>query len=351
MTKLNKNQQEILLAYLEKGEMASSGIHAELVRNGREVSLVTIKRELSDLKSAGLIESRGSGRSVTYVISSKGRLSAPIDAAGYCAVEPDKRDGRKSYDFGLFDSMPDEIFSDGELEIMDKATAIYASNSTDLSQDLREKELERFTVELSWKSSKIEGNTYTLLDTERLILDGIEAPGHDKDEARMILNHKEAFKFVRARSDSFKGLSLADMEQVHKILVQGLNVNFGLRSKPVGVTGSVYRPLDNIHQIREAVDALARSVKRMKSPYAKAMAALTGISYIQPFEDGNKRTSRLVANAILLAHGRAPLSYRSVSEESYKEAIIVFYEQNSIVPLEKIFVEQYEFSAENYSVK
>ena len=167
----------------------------------------------------------------------------------------------------------------------------------------------------------------------------------------MILNHKEAFKFIRENSTIFKELNLAKLEEVHTILVKDLNVNLGIREKAVGVTGSIYRPLDNIHQIKEAITALCGVVNNMSSPYAKALIVLLGISYIQPFEDGNKRTSRLVANSILLAHGHAPLSYRSVDENDYREAVLAFYELNSIVPFKKIFIEQYVFAAENYAIK
>ena len=122
-----------------------------------------------------------------------------------------------------------------------------------------------------------------------------------------------------------------------------------LRSRPVGITGSIYRPLDNEQQISEAVNSLSVAVSKMPHGYAKAFVALLGISYIQPFEDGNKRTARLMANAILLAHNLAPLSYRSVEEKSYREAVLVFYELNSLIPFKKIFVEQYDFAARNYS--
>ena len=89
----------------------------------------------------------------------------------------------------------------------------------------------------------------------------------------------------------------------------------------------------------------------MKSPYAKALIALLGISYIQPFNDGNKRTSRLLANALLLSHNCSSLSYRSVDEDEYRSAILVFYELNSIMPLKQIFISQYIFAADNYAVK
>jgi fido (protein-threonine AMPylation protein) len=134
-------------------------------------------------------------------------------------------------------------------------------------------------------------------------------------------------------------------------MAKDLNVELGLRSKPVGVTGSIYRPLDNIHQIIDAVDNLATAISRMSSPYGKSLLALLGISYIQPFSDGNKRTSRLMANGLLLSHDCAPLSYRSVDEEYYRSAMLAFYELNSIMPMKKIFIGQYEFAVNNYAVK
>ena len=133
--------------------------------------------------------------------------------------------------------------------------------------------------------------------------------------------------------------------------MKDLNVGRGLRKGLVGVTGSKYRPLDNIYQIRDAVDALSHAIAKVKTPYAKALIALLGISYIQPFEDENKRTSRPMADALLVAHRCAPLSYRSVDENEYREAMLVFYELNSIVPFKKIFITQYEFAAKNYAVK
>lgn len=105
-----------------------------------------------------------------------------------------------------------------------------------------------------------------------------------------------------------------------------------------------------MHQIREGLEALLAAIARVETPYAKALMALLGISYLQPFEDGNKRTARLLANAILLAYGCAPLSYRSVDEGEYREATLVFYEINSIIPFKKIFTDQYDFAARTYAV-
>lgn len=345
-----KNQSVILGLFLRNEKYSSSEVHDELIKNGHDISLVTVKRELAELKLREFLNSSGAGRSVTYSISSVGRLFADVNAHEYSSVEPDKRFGLRSYNFDLFQSIPDEVFFDAEIGELDKSTLVYKKNIQSISKTLEEKELERFVIELSWKSSKIEGNTYTLLDTEKLLNKGIEAPGHNKEEANMILNHKNAFKLIREKAESFRTLHISKIEEIHKILVKNLNVNYGLREKPVGITGSIYRPLDNSHQIKEAMELLCNTVNKINSPYGKSMVALLGLSYIQPFEDGNKRTSRLIANAILLAYGYSPLSYRSVDENEYREAILVFYELNSLLSFKKIFIDQYIFASQNYAV-
>lgn len=315
------------------------------------MALVTVKRTLSQMTRDGLLVVSGAGPSTSYQISPLGRISTDVDARAYCAIEPDKRYGLSSYNFELLSALPADLFSERELASMEAATATYRTQTTDVPPAIQKKELERLVIELSWKSSRIEGNTYTLLDTEKLILEHTEAPGHPKSEAVMILNHKSAFGFIHGHKDAFQEFSKAKMETVHELLVKDLAIGRGLRGKPVGVLGSKYKPLDNIHQIRDAVEEFSRAVARMDTPYAKALVALVGISYIQPFEDGNKRTARLAANALLMAHDCAPLSYRSVDETAYREAMLVFYELNSLVPFKKIFVEQYDFAARNYAAK
>ena len=348
---LTPKQQKILALFLKKETAKSSEIHAEISKSGETVSLVTIKRALSKMVDVGVLSSVGSGRSASYNISSIGRIFADVDARSYCSADPDKRYGLKKYNFDLLRSLPKRIFSDNELLDLDSATAEYKKRTEQSPQAIQKKELERMIIELSWKSSKIEGNTYTLLDTEKLILENKEAEGHGKKEAQMILNHKDAFNYIHSNSDQFKTVTKKNLEDLHAILAKDLGVGLGLREKPVGVVGSIYSPLDNIYQITEAVEALGTAVSRMSTAYDKSLVALLGVGYIQPFEDGNKRTSRLMANALLLSHGLAPLSYRSVDENEYREAMLVFYELNSAMPFKKIFMSQYDFAARNYAVK
>lgn len=351
MLKINQKQQNILSILLKKNGLSSSAIHASALKGGADISLVTMKRALSDMAKSGLLAISGSGPATAYTLSALGRLYSDIDAKAYCAIEPDKRHGLNRYNFELLSALPADIFSDKEIQTLEDATAEYKRRTTDTSAVIQKKELERLVIELSWKSSKIEGNTYTLLDTEKLILEGKEAPGHSKSEAIMILNHKEAFTFVHENAHRFVNMTRANLEELHAILVKGLHVDSALRKKPVGVLGSRYQPLDNIHQIIDALENLSSAINKMRTPYGKALVALLGISYIQPFEDGNKRTSRLMANALLLAQGHAPLSYRSVDEGEYREAMLVFYELNSLVPFKNIFISQYDFAARNYAVK
>lgn len=347
----SSRKQKIIRVLLEKGSLRSSQIHKEIIQRGEDVSLVTVKRTLREMAKKNVLVSSGSGRSTTYSIGVRGRIFADVDAHAYCAIEPDRRFGLRKYNFELFSGMPTDIFTDAELKILHNATVEYKRRTTDLPSAIEKRELERLIIEFSWKSSKIEGNTYTLLDTEKLILENKVAPGHSRKETQMILNHKDAFLFVRNHTTLFREISRASVEQVHKILVKDLSVGFGFRKKPVGVVGSVYQPLDNVYQIKEGMDAIVNMVSRATTPYAKALLVLLGISYLQPFEDGNKRTARLLANAMLFAHQCAPLSYRSVEESEYREAMLAFYEINSTIPFKKIFISQYDFAARNYAVR
>src|SRR3989344_6154284 len=309
MFEISQKHQKILGLFLQNNLLSSSKVHDRLSKEGEETSLVTIKRELSRMATSGLLTASGRGRSRAYSVSVWGRVLSNVDASTYNAAEPDKRYGLANFNFDLLPLFPPEIFTSAELAALEQSTDEYRRQTADLPAAIQKKELERLIIELSWKSSKIEGNTYTLLDTEKLILEHKEAPGHDKKEAIMILNHKDAFTFVHENAKEFLNLTMANLEKLHKILVNNLDVGFGLRQKPVGVLGSKYIPLDNVHQIKEAVETLVTLINKIDSPFGKALIALLGLSYIQPFEDGNKRTSRLMANALLLAHNCAPLSY------------------------------------------
>lgn len=345
--KLNK-RQEIILAKIELNKTYAIG-DLLLLFSAKEIpSLATLRRDLKELSISGFLKQIGKLKNTRYELTVLGVIYNPIDAHNYCAIDLDKRNGNIQYNFSLFEKLPQNIFLKDEIIKFTEATKLFKDKSQNASKIIQQKELERFVIELSWKSSKIEGNTYSLLDTELLLKEGIKAPGHTESEVTMILNHKKAFQYILSSKEKYTRPNIRLIEDVHKLLTEGPGVSFGLRSKPVGVIGSVYVPLSIPTQINEALRDLCKAIEKLETPYEKALLALLGISYIQPFEDGNKRTARLFANAILLAYDSAPLSYRNVDEINFKESTLVFYEKNSIIPMQKIFTDQYLFACKNY---
>ena len=224
----------------------------------------------------------------------------------------------------------------------------YQNNVSNLSPTLYKKELERLTIELSWKSSQIEGNTYSLLETERLFLEKEAVQDKSKEEASMLLNHKDALNYLMENNDIAKELNIRVLEEIHSLLTKDLGVSKNIRSRSVGITGTAYKPLNNDHQIREGLEQMCALINSRDNYFEKALLAVVLISYIQPFEDGNKRTGRMLSNALLIAHNACPLSYRSVDSLDYKKAMLLFYEQNNLTAFKKIFIEQNVFGVKNY---
>ena len=315
------------------------------------VSPATLRRYLSELVEHGVLEKEGENKGVRYLFSDRSRLFMPFELGEYYRQEDSERGAMDGYNFAVFPAMQDTaLLSEEQTRDLQHATDIFSASGKNMSPALRQKELERFVIEFSWKSSKIEGNTYTLLDTEFLLRNGIEAVGKSKFEAKMIINHKNAYLFTTDSIHKDVVVDVAYIEQVHRLVTDGLGVDQGIRNRIVGISGSIYSPLAMNQQLREQMRVLIQTINAKENPYEQALIAVLGLSYLQPFEDGNKRTARVFANSLLLRAGLAPLSYRSVDERDYKEATLIFYEQNSIQPFRDLFVEQYVYSATHYNI-
>ena len=208
--------------------------------------------------------------------------------------------------------------------------------------------MERLAIDLSWKSSQIEGNTYTLLETELLLKEKQTASGKTKDEATMLLNHKEALDFVLSQPNYINPLSISRIEDIHSLLVKDLNISRNIRNTRVGISGTNYKPLDNEFQIREALVDMCELINSKTNVFEKALLALVLISYIQPFSDGNKRTARIISNAVFINNHYCPISFRTVESIEYKKAMLVFYEQTNINPFKRVFMNQFEFAVNTY---
>ena len=347
MLQLNLRQNQIYNFICARGSASSNEIIAHLTEVHQKISRMTLVRDIDSLLKSKYIKKTGAGRSTKYVEYNNNILLRYYDVDAYFKTEPDNRNCQETFNFEIFTRFG-RIFTDKELKQLGSLTAEYQKHLAKIKPEIYRKEIERLTIELSWKSAQIEGNTYSLLDTEELLKNHREAPGHRRDEAVMILNHKTALDYIFAHKTDYRKITPRKIEDIHRLLIKNLDVSYGLRNSLVRVIGTKYRPLDNRYQIREAVESAAQIINKYKCPFHKSLAAIILLSYIQPFTDGNKRTARLLGNAILAAQQACPLSYRSVDPVEYKKAMLLFYEQNSLAYFKELYLAQYEFSVRNY---
>ena len=310
----------------------------------------TMKRLLSAAVKEGNVETVGRGPATKYRLTPQAHVTMPLDLATYFDKDIDERVVQESFNFDLIrEVLPKvKIFTKEELEVLTAAQKEFEKNTEGMTDFEYRKEMERLGVDLSWKSSQIEGNTYSLLETERLLKDKQTASGKTKEEAIMLLNHKDALDFVLDVPDYLKELSVHRIEDIHYILTKELGVDRNIRHRRVGITGTNYCPLDNEFQIREALEDTCTLVNGKNNVFEKALLTLMLLSYIQAFVDGNKRTARITSNAILIANGYCPISFRTVDSIDYKKAMLMFYEQNNIAAFKKIFIEQFLFAVKTY---
>ena len=336
------------MQYLHYHPLSSrGGIAAGTAFKGSDA---TLKRVIAAGIKAGDIVVEGKARATRYRLSPQAQLLMPLNLDTYFALEVDKRQVQRSYNFELINGLLTEtrLFSDKEQAHLDALQDEFRQHVNELTDNEYRKEMERLGIDLSWKSSQIEGNTYTLLETERLLRESKTAEGKTREEAVMLLGHKDALSFVLDNPDYLKELTVSHIEDIHQLLTKDLSIDKGLRRHRVGITGTNYHPLDNEFQIREAMREACELINSKSNIFEKALLTLVLLSYIQPFSDGNKRTARITSNAILIANDYCPLSFRSVDSIDYKKAMLIFYEQNSLYAFKQIFMEQFEFAVKEY---
>ncbi|MDR2840895.1 MAG: Fic family protein [Paludibacter sp.] len=344
---MEKREQKIFYFIAKQGAVSVSEIFQFSFMD--EGSLPTLKRVLSKLLSDNIIEITGKGKSTKYKISATYEFFQPINLDTYFEKDIDQRNGRENYNLQLLDIFENtNLFTSNELQKLDEWQNIFSENIKNFTSLELKKEFDRLAVDLSWKSSQIEGNTYTLLETERLLNEKKTASGRTKDEAIMLLNHKTALDFIIENPDYLVPLTISKIEDIHRLLVQDLDVDKNIRHRRVRITGTNYTPLDNEFQIREEMQRLCNLVNLRENVFEKSLLALLLLSYIQPFTDGNKRTARIVSNAILLSKHYCPISFRSVDSLDYKKAMLLFYEQNNLSAFKQIFIDQVQFAVNTY---
>jgi hypothetical protein len=213
--------------------------------------------------------------------------------------------------------------------------------------------LGRLLIDLSWASSRLEGNTYSLLETEKLIAFGESAPGKTPFETQMVLNHKAAIEFLVDAADEM-GYDRRTILNLHALLSDNLlgdpTASGRLRAIPVSIGKSVYEPLAVPQLIDEIFNQILSTASAISDPYEQAFFVTVHLPYLQPFEDVNKRVSRLAANIPLIQHNLCPLSFLDVPEDQYINGLLGVYELNRIELLRDVFIWTYERSCQRYQV-
>lgn len=211
--------------------------------------------------------------------------------------------------------------------------------------------INRLLIDLSWASSRLEGNTYSRLDTKRLIEFGQAAEGKDALETQMILNHKGAIELLVNEVDlvDFTPFTIFSL---HAFLSDGLLADPSacgrIRKRPVEIGGSVYMPIAMPQKLDELFRIILSMAREICDPFEQSFFVMVHLPYLQPFEDVNKRVSRLAANIPLIRHNLCPLTFIDVPERAYIDAMLGLYEQNRIELLRDVFVWAYERSCQQY---
>lgn len=342
------SKRKEILAFVRANPLSSSKeIHEGL---STPMGYATVKRILAELLNDGMLITEGSGRGTKYRTGLAYDLFCPIDMNDYFSKEIDEREITTDYNPLLIGEVLSHIqlFSEQEMQTLNQLQNTYRYKVSKLPASAYAKEMERLSIDLSWKSSQIEGNTYSLLETERLLKENQTAEGKSREEAGMLLNHKAAIDLILSKPSDLVPISREKMEKIHTVLVKGLGVELGIRTTGVGITGTNYRPPEYEQAILKALKEMSSLVNNSTHVFEKALLLLVLISYIQPFTDGNKRSARIISNAVLIQEGYCPLSYRTTDSMAFKKAMLLFYEQNNITAIKEIFMQQYEFAVNTY---
>ncbi len=347
MNYTNRQQQLIATILLGKNTLTQIMERGEF----KDVTERTLQRDLSKLVDYGVVARKGEARATVYQTTPLGMTGVTLSEEVLSKLFSEENRPPIRYDFTRLDTLRSlPLFTQDDVKQLERFNGIFKQKLLNAPTDLIRRERERMTIELSWKSSQFEGNTYSLLETESLIKDGVVGKGKSKEETVMILNHKHALDFTADQKEAFsKKLTPSLVIDLHKILAKGL-FSFDIREQAVGITGSVYQPLDNKHQINDELQRFCDVVNEKESIFEKTLLAFTYICYLQPFNDGNKRTGRILANALLYANDSFPLSLRAVNVNTYKLAILAFYELGVLGNAKQVLIDQAKFAAEQYEI-
>ncbi len=371
MPRLSKAQieaelQEIAALLAENPEGMSRRLLAEAYtrRFDKTIASRTLQRRLEELVIRGDATSHGAGPATAYRPATADTKSAPSEGYPPLSVaatkvlalirQPLSRRPPVGYHRDwLFEYAP------GATWYLPKKTRAHLHETGKTADDTRPAGtfardiLGRLLIDLAWASSRLEGNTYTRLDTQNLLEFGQRAEGKDAQETQMILNHKAAIEHLVSDAE-YIGFNRPTVLALHAALSENLLADPAdegrLRERPVSITRTSYTPMAIPQVVRECFDRILESVALIPDQFEQAFFMMVHVPYLQPFVDVNKRTSRLAANISLVNSNLCPLSFVDVPEDAYVEGTLAVYERKRIELLRDVFVFAYERSCAQYQV-
>lgn len=331
----------ILSASDASGGLSAPEIRERLRRRGTLLSQPTLSRRLNELQRQGQIVRQGLRRGTRY---------ARDPVALHFSTTSERRKP-VNYNFALVLEYRPNVTQ--WLSALQRERLLIAGERIRaLPPAQGNTVLERLAIDLSWASSYLEGNTYTLLDTERLLVEGHAAAGHSARETRMILNHKAALDYLREHVASF-GPRPQDIRELHSLLANGLLADEAdagrIRRGIVEIGGSAYFPITPPQQLEDQLELILEKARAIEDAFEQSVFLLAFIPYLQPFIDVNKRVGRLAANIPLLKANVCPISYRDMDKERYTQGLLAFYELNRPEILARAYADAYERGVDRYA--
>lgn len=370
------DQQELdriaALLALHKTGLSSAELGRACKTGGINFDRRTLQRRLAELVRASRLIKQGEGRASRYLLAPKtdrervaivplkvvghGEITIPLSPQGAEARDLVRqpitmrkpvgynRTFLEKYEPNRSAYLPDSLR--GHLHVLGRSPVAEPAAGT-YARDI----LNRLMIDLSWSSSRLEGNTYSRIDTQNLIEFGHAADGKDQREAQMILNHKAAIEMLVGDAEEI-GFDTFTFFNLHALLSENLladpDASGRLRAAIVEIGGSVFHPLAVPQQIEDYFRLILYKTNAIRDPFEQAFFLMVHIPYLQPFLDVNKRVSRLGANIPFIKHNLSPLSFVDVPEQAYIDGTLGVYEFNRVELLQDVFVWAYERSCQRY---
>lgn len=346
MTVKKKKMAVLEVLRLHQEAITLKEIHEKL---GMDFSERTIRRWLGEMEKEGLIEKLGLRRATKYKVKLQQPATQVFSQNSKKILKQVHRSiyerMPRAYDHRWFDSyVPNKSYYFSEDIRTQLKNLGFRSREDAPAGTYAHQIYERILIDLSYNSSRLEGNTYSLLETKKLLLEGADALGKLDEEKTMILNHKEAIRYL---IDSASKLKITEdvVFTVHYLLSDGLvepSYSGKLRDHGVRIGGSVYIPIENRKRIESQFVEVIKKASRIVDPFEQSLFLLAHISYLQGFVDVNKRTARLCANIPLIKNNLVPLSFNDVEKDDYTSALIAIYEYQEIAPLLDLYQYSYK---------